>query len=226
MKSALIAVAVVVVLAVSAGSADAQLLDHLKCHKMKDPLHLKATVDLAALQSQFSASGCTLGKAKMFCVPVTKSNVQPPDAAPLDINGDQLQTDFICYSAKCTETLPASNDASDQFGGRTQTTFRTKLVCAPAIMGTVTTTTSAPGATTTTTQPGTSCGAAAFPECNGACGAGSVCADIGSNHCGCIGGAPGCGVYQGPPTCSGTCSGAGTPWCKDVGGTCVCSATP
>src|SRR5437867_2292702 len=87
-------------------AAHAQILDHLKCHKMKDPLKLKVTADLDALDSQFSAQGCLISKAKLFCVPTTKRNVQPPEAAPLDINGQQLQNPYVCYTAKCPGTLP------------------------------------------------------------------------------------------------------------------------
>lgn len=216
---------------VAASTAHGQVLDHLKCHKMKDPLKLKATADFTALDSQFSASGCTISKAKLFCVPATKSNVQPPEAAPLDIDGQQLQNAFICYSAKCPGT-PPDTGVADQFGSRTEIRYSTSLVCAPAIEGTVTTTTTLQGATTTTTMSGggTTCGTSAYPECNGPCPTqGSVCADSGNGHCGCFASAPPCGQYQGPPTCSGGCS-SGTPYCKTIGSgtsaTCVCSAIP
>src|SRR5438067_8264242 len=146
MKSATLASLLVVVLA---SAARGQTLDHLKCHKMKDPLKLKATADLTALDPNFSAQGCALGKPKLFCVPATKSNVQPPEAAPLDINGQQLTNGFICYAAKC----PGGPDTgvSDQFGSRTEIRYATTLLCAPAIEGTFTTTTTQPGASTTTT---------------------------------------------------------------------------
>src|SRR5262245_30892048 len=113
-------------------AAPAQLLDHLKCHKVKDPLKLKATADFNALQSEFSAQGCVVSKPKLFCVPATKSNVTPPEAAPLVVDGQQLQNDYICYSAKCTDT-PPNTEVSDQFGTRTQTSYRSTLVCAPAV---------------------------------------------------------------------------------------------
>jgi len=213
-------------------AAHAQTLDHLKCHKMKDPLKLKEMADLIAeSQPQFSATDCTISKPKMFCVPVTKTNVDPP--APLTVNGAQLATDFICYSVKCPIVALPNTDVSDQFGSRTQTGYRTTMVCAPAIKGTVaTTTTTTPsggGTTTTTTLLGGAplCGQAGNPECNGTCSTpGSICADIGSGHCGCIaGGGQPCGVIQGAPSCAGACTSP-TPWCKNLAGTCTCSALP
>jgi hypothetical protein len=219
--------------AVLASTAHGQTLDHLKCHKMKDTLRLKATVDLTALDPNFSAQGCTIGKAKLFCIPATKSNVQPPTAAPLDINGQQLTNGFICYIAKCPAPQPPDTGVSDQFGSRTLTKFVTSYICAPAIEGTVTTSTTQPGATTTTTTmpANLTCGNAADPECNGPCSTpGNICADVGGGHCGCVAGSAPCGQVQGPTTgCAGTCA-TGGPYCKTIGSgsgaSCVCSATP
>ena len=217
------AVVLALALTVLASGARAQMLDHLKCHKMKDPQRLKATVDFAAIEAQFSAQGCLLGKPKFFCVPGTKDNVQPPDVVKFNVNGQQLENDFICYNAKCPGT-PPDTGVTDQFGSRTQTKYKSSLICTPAIEGTVTTTTTTPGQTTTTVAGGSTCGTSGFPECNGPCPTpGNVCGDAGG-HCGCVGGAPPCGQYQGPPTCGGTCP-TNTPWCKNVGGSCTCSAT-
>ena len=52
------AVVLALALTAAASGVQAQMLDHLKCHKMKDPQRLKATVDFDALQAQFSAQGC------------------------------------------------------------------------------------------------------------------------------------------------------------------------
>ena len=228
MKNAALAVLLGAVLA---STAHAQVLDHLKCMKMTDTLRLKATADFAALDSQFSGTGCLITKAKLFCVPATKSNVQPPTAAPLDINGQQLENAFICYKAKCPVTA-ADTGVSDQFGSRTLSRFATSYICAPAIEGTVTTSTTQPGATTTTTTmpANLTCGNAANPECNGPCStAGNVCGDIGGGHCGCVSTPAACGAYQGPPSCGGQCAPS-TPYCKTIGTSptwsCVCSATP
>jgi len=206
-------------------SAHAQMLDHLKCHKVKDPLKLKATADFTALQSQFSGQNCQIGKPKLFCIPATKSNVMPPAAVQFDVNGQQLENAFISYAAKCVGTYPDTG-VTDQFGSRTETKYVTSFICAPAMLGTVTTTTTTPGQTTTTVPGTVPCGSAASPECNGTCPTqGTVCGDAGGGHCGCVSGAPPCGQFQGAPTCAGTCA-ASTPFCKDVSGTCTCSATP
>src|SRR5262245_41292642 len=142
MKSSALAVLLGAVLA---STAHGQVFDHLKCQKMTDTLRLKATADFAALDPNFSAQGCIITKGKYLCVPATKSNVQPPEAAPLDINGQQLQNSFICYRAKCPGA-PAPTDVSDQFGSRTLSRFVTSFICAPAVEGSVTTTTTQPGA--------------------------------------------------------------------------------
>lgn len=219
----LLFVAAVVVFGFARGG-EAQVLDHLKCHKMKDPLKFKAVADLTAeLQPQFSAQGCTIGKPKLFCVPVTKENVQPPEAAPLQVDGQQLENDFVCYNVKCLDT-PPDTEVSDQFGSRTQSRYRTTFVCAPALKGTITTTTTSGGGTTTTTiGGGSTCGQSAFPECNGTCATpGAVCAAISASACGCISTSQPCGSVQGPPTCAGACPPA-TPFCKTMGATCACS---
>jgi hypothetical protein len=124
------------VLSLTASFAQAQDFSHLKCHSTKDPssFNLPATkADFTALQSAFSAKGCTLGKAEYFCVPSTKDNVSPPPSGP-DIAGQVLGDDYICYKAKCPkEVLPAHQGVADQFGSRTQTGFKTELVCVPAV---------------------------------------------------------------------------------------------
>src|ERR1051326_7810919 len=111
------AVVLALALIAVASGVQAQMLDHLKCHKMKDPQRLKATVDFDAMQAQFSAQGCLVGKPKFFCVPGTKGNVQPPEAVVFNVDGQELQNDFICYSAKCPDT-PPDTGVTDQFGSR------------------------------------------------------------------------------------------------------------
>lgn len=144
----------------SAGAAHGQAyLDHLKCHKVKDPLKLPfTTADLLTdLQPEFEASGCRILKPRFFCAPVAKQNVQPVPPRP-DIVGQGLTTDFICYKTQCP-IQPGDHVVTDQFGTRTETKYKTDLLCVPAVKGngatttTVTTTTVA----TTTTIPVTSC---------------------------------------------------------------------
>jgi hypothetical protein len=152
----------VAVLLSGAGVAHGQALDHLKCHKVKDPLHLpRTTADLPTdLQPEFAASGCQILKPKFFCVPVAKQNVVPAPPRP-DIVGQDLSNDFICYKIKCP-TQPGDHQVTDQFGTRTQTKFKTSMLCVPAVKGaapttTSTTTTGTTTSSTTTTVPPTSC---------------------------------------------------------------------
>lgn len=177
--------------------------DHLKCHKVKDPTQLAHTADLDALQPEFSDSGCKLkGKARLFCVPVVKKNVQPAPPRP-DVVGQPLQVDFTCYRIKCP-ILPPDRDVVDQFGYRPQTKYKTDLLCVPTLKGCrstgphmcgggcptagevclpnavdvcecQTTTTTQTPATTTSTTTTPPCNSASFPTCAGACPAPQTC---------------------------------------------------
>jgi hypothetical protein len=112
--------------------ADAQgRLDHLKCHKMRDALAPHASADLIAeLQPEFSSNDCKILRAKLFCEPVTVSNVQPPPARP-DIVGNPLSNGYVCYETRCP-TRPADGDVTDRFGTHAQRRYRTSLLCVPA----------------------------------------------------------------------------------------------
>src|SRR5213593_3936275 len=131
-----LALSVALLSAAAAGPAHGQeFLDHLKCHKVKDPMKLNGTTAdlLTDLQPDFSASGCVLIKPKLFCVPVSKVNVQPPPPRP-DVTGQGLATDYICYSIKCP-LQPGDRVVTDQFGTRTETKYRSSLLCVPAVKG-------------------------------------------------------------------------------------------
>lgn len=56
---------------VSITPAVAQVDDHLKCYKIRDPLLLKRIVDLDSRQFGLEP-GCKISRAQLFCVPVTK----------------------------------------------------------------------------------------------------------------------------------------------------------
>jgi hypothetical protein len=165
MKSAIVS-AVVLGLRLSifaTGGAHAQgLFDHLACHTVDDPSKVKATADLAALRPDFSNPGCAIGKPKLFCVPVAKTNLQPPPARP-DIVGQPQTGDFICYKLKCPLRPPGAR-VTDQFGSRVQKKYTASLLCVPAVTdtGAATTTTTT---TTTTTSPGAVCGGLAGTPC-------------------------------------------------------------
>jgi len=119
-----------------AGRAYAQLqpvFDHLKCYVITDPLKAKFQLDLTPEQTQFLPEpGCILkAPAKLFCIDVAKSNVQPTPGGP-PVQGENAR-DYLCYIVHCPKTnqnlaLPVE----DQFGQRTVTIKPPKLLCAPA----------------------------------------------------------------------------------------------
>jgi hypothetical protein len=123
---------------ITATSAYAQVNDHLKCYKIKDAIKLAGTADLDT--PQFGVDpGCTLSKAKFFCVPGTKTNVTAIDKAtntpitPLAVSGPD-PGDRICYKVKCP-VIPGDQTVTDQFGTRMVTKFKASYLCTPAFKG-------------------------------------------------------------------------------------------
>ena len=135
--SVLCAAAAVVLL--SANAASAQLtpfFDHLKCYKVKDFLKVKPfKADL--IPEQVAAGfqieqGCKIVMpAKLFCIDVRKTNVQPPP--PFVVNGTGNARDYLCYKIACPKppTLPQLV-IRDQFGRRDVFIKPPKFLCAPA----------------------------------------------------------------------------------------------
>src|SRR5437868_5364516 len=81
----------------AAGSAAAQVGDHLECYKIKDSAaKAKYVADLDGLAVE---PGCEISlPAKLLCVDTTKTKVEP--AAPIEGDGPQ-QSRVLCYKAKC-----------------------------------------------------------------------------------------------------------------------------
>jgi len=142
--------------------AVAQVPDHLKCYKVRDPLQLSGTVDLDSPQFGVD-TGCKIlqGIPPLFCVPATKTVVEVRDRAtgqpitPLPISGPD-PGDRLCYKLKCDAPSPPDIQVTDQFGTRTLSGLRAKLLCTPAVKGgppttTTTTTTTTTSSTTTST---------------------------------------------------------------------------
>ncbi|HEY2774864.1 MAG TPA: hypothetical protein VGK20_12535 [Candidatus Binatia bacterium] len=189
-----------------AASARADVADHLKCYKIKDPLNLSATADLNT--PLFGAdAGCSISKAKLFCVPATKTNVSAKNKTTgttitlQRVDGPDPGA-RICYKVKCPASVP-DQEISDQFGTRTVGVVGSSLLCTPAVQGPVPTT------TTTTTTTTLSCGSPSLPCC------GSVC-NVGC----CVGGT--CvaeGQQCGAPSCSDStaCAFEGDPTCDETG---------
>ena len=105
-----------------------------------------------------SHTGCKIGKAipTLFCVPATKTVVEVRDRAtgqpitPLPIAGPD-PGDRLCYKIKCDAPSPPDTQVTDQFGTRTMSGLRAKLLCTPAVKGGPPTTTTTTASTTTTT---------------------------------------------------------------------------
>src|SRR5262245_49415114 len=134
--------------------AQVPVADHLKCYKVRDPLLLSGTVDLDS--PQFGVDpGCKIvrGIPPLFCVPATKTVVAVRDRAtgqpitPLPISGPD-PGDRLCYKLKCEAPAPPDIEVTDQFGTRTLSGLRAKLLCTPAVKVTTTTTTTTTTSTT------------------------------------------------------------------------------
>jgi hypothetical protein len=114
--------------------------DHLKCYKIKDPVKLAGVLDLPTPQFGWD-SGCTVSKAKLFCVPGAKTVVSAEDRAtglpitPLPVSAAPTAEDRICYKVRC-DAVPDDQVVTDQFGTRTLTRFKAAMVCTPAVKGT------------------------------------------------------------------------------------------
>jgi hypothetical protein len=217
--------AATLVFGLAATAAEAQLQDHLKCYKVKDPSSFSATVDLfpADTDTFESDAGCSVKvRSRQLCVPVAKE-VVTTDAPDLDVGGIDLTNAFLCYKVRCPATeLPPTLQMSDQFGTRTLTGLRTSTIWAPAIAG-------APPVTTTTTNTipeGTpvDCTNATPPNCDGTCNNFNLACVADAGACICeyhdvFAPCPMAG--SGVPECWGTCEGIQT--CLDLGGgSCGC----
>ncbi len=123
--------AVVILFAVPERSA-AAVDDHLFCHKLTDSLAVEATVTIDAQRLGMSA-GCTLGRAKLYCSPATKSVVTSRTPI-LPIDGPPLSDARICYKVRCNERPPSERE-SDQFGTHTLKKLTPRLLCTPAVPG-------------------------------------------------------------------------------------------
>jgi hypothetical protein len=110
--------------------------DHLKCYKIKDPTKAKYVADLVPLQQPpFQVEpGCLVKfPAKLFCIPVQKTNVQP--APPGAVNGVAAQ-DYLLYQIKCPNVAVVKGGmllpVTDQFASRTISVFKHQFLLVPA----------------------------------------------------------------------------------------------
>ncbi len=217
--------AAVLAFGLAATTAQAQIHDHLKCFKVKDPSSFGAMADLRPEDNgTFEAdAGCSISvRSRQLCIPVAKEllSTEGPD---LDVSGIDLTNAFLCYKVRCPAAdLPPSLQMSDQFGTRTLTGLRTSTVCAPAIFG-------APPVTTTTTNTvpdgvPRDCTDATPPNCDGTCNNYNFAcvADAGACICEYHDVFADCPMLGGEaPNCWGACNGSLS--CLDMGGgACAC----
>jgi hypothetical protein len=171
--------------------------DHLECYKITDTLAgVRYTADVSGLALQ---PGCVLKTpAKLLCVPATKANVvpAPPGAAP-----GPAAAPSLCYQVKCVPPGTSSMVVTDQFGSRQIAPRTARLLCAPAVIGT----------TTSTTLPPTRC-------CQGL--GGPLCSDLpaatAASTCGGTLAAPGFVCDGATGNCAATRTGVST--CCQVSG--------
>ena len=110
---------------------DGTTLDHLKCYQVHDSLAPAAYV--ADLRNQFGLEpGCRIRvPARLFCVESEKRILapQPPGGGPSGTAAGH----FLCYAIRCPVTAPIPpTQVEDQFGRRTITLNKERVVCAPA----------------------------------------------------------------------------------------------
>ena len=157
------------VLVFSTTKSHAQAPDHLKCYKMKDLKTFKsAQADLDALAAEFGMpESCQIkGRAKEFCVPVTKTVTSIVPGPTQAVNGEFLNADHLCYKIKCPKVEIPAREVSDQFGTRMIEKFKASKLCTPAFTDGLPI---EPQCGNGTIEPGENC------EDDADCGAGESC---------------------------------------------------
>lgn len=199
--------------------AQAQTYDHTKCFKIKDSAKFVARVNLKAFQTEYNTpptviEGCAVvGKAKLFCVPVTKKVMElkdktKPPLTPVSITGQNLKFDQLCYRVKCPRPTITTQDVTDQFGSRTIKGFVPMMLCTPAVK---------------TTTPAPTCVQSLYPQCGGTCiNATDVCRpkSDGTAGCDCFPVNPPCDLSG--PQCNGACTNIAQSCIMTAAGGCYC----
>ena len=226
--SATLALAAIVLFTASTVAAQAPPpFDHLKCYKISDSIKKTYKVDLVPQQAPpFSVeTGCKLVvPAKLFCIDVRKTHVQPPP--PLTANGATTH-DFLCYKIACPQKIDFTQSVRDQFGQRPVKVKPPKMLCAPAIK--IISTPTPPAATRTATPQPTQTPICQLDSASGQCGgpcpiAGDQCvftvAADGTAKCDCQP-PPQCGP-AGAHTCKGPCPNPADQCRVSPTDTCIC----
>jgi hypothetical protein len=106
------------VLLAGAGMAEE---DHLKGYKVKDLNKLAGGIHTVV--NRYGSETCELKKAAFHLVRSEKDAGDDPRGGPAK--------DYVCYKAKCTGGLLATQDADSQVGFHTLEAKKPKLVCLP-----------------------------------------------------------------------------------------------
>lgn len=120
--------------------AHAQVPDHLACYRVKDAFgRASYTADVAGLAVH---PGCTVKlPAKLLCVEAEKTNVTPPPpSTPAGMSPPRV----ACYKLTCPRGVLDPVAWNDQFGMRELRPMAPKMLCAPAVPTTTTTSTTLP----------------------------------------------------------------------------------
>ncbi len=95
-----------------------QVFESLKCHKVVSAgggAPLMGTLDVTALEPDFSAQGCRIiGRATELCAAVHVSGDQPPPTGP-SFTSAALDHDYNCYRIVCNG-VPSGHEVADGFG--------------------------------------------------------------------------------------------------------------
>ena len=132
MKQVLLAtLSIISFLAIAHGSADADVgpNDHLKCRRIEAGDKIKTKVAVDGLDDRFDARRCTVRRARLFCSVQARTGIDPAQELEF-VQGDDLSSDYVCYSTKC-RNRPDAGLATDAFGTRRIGKLRSKLLCVP-----------------------------------------------------------------------------------------------
>lgn len=108
--------------------------DHLNCYTIRDGLAPRRyTADLTPAENPpfTPEAGCTISRAKMYCIDVRKENVSP--APPGGVLASDAR-DYVCYQLHCPRLTVSPPLVQDQFGNRRLISIgAARWLCAPAL---------------------------------------------------------------------------------------------